>query len=210
MLAARRMMIASAGAPPTFRSASGAYSTFAGTGDAIVSKPAGLTAGDLMIAVVEPYGGGSFTSIVPPSGWTLQASDNGGAGFQVGVYTRFAGSSEPSSYTWTRTGGGNLQVGIVAYSGATAVDEVQVHAATAGAGAAFYLTPTLSASPTLLIYAGSTTTGFTSTGGGPQRLLVDNTTDAIQLSINDVSGSDHGSYQQAASSYFGAVSVGIH
>jgi hypothetical protein len=75
-----------------------------------ITKPAGVVAGDVLVAYIMFIGGAPTA----PSGWTLQAS----FGSDEGVYSKVAGSSEPASYAWTI--GGSAQQsggGISAFSG---------------------------------------------------------------------------------------------
>ena len=71
--------------------------TTAGT-SIVVNKPTSTASGHVMAAAI--YATGAQT-ITPPSGWTLQASETGSASNRVWLYTKVAGGSEPSSYTWT-------------------------------------------------------------------------------------------------------------
>src|SRR5439155_553461 len=60
--------------------------------------PAGVVAGDVMIASIAAEGGGNFTA---PSGWSSTNLFAGATKFGTeGVYFHVAGSSEPASYSW--------------------------------------------------------------------------------------------------------------
>jgi len=61
----------------------------------VVPKPTGTIAGDVMVATVVTNG-----APTPPSGWTQQAQANISTVYLT-HYTRVAGGSEGSSYTWT-------------------------------------------------------------------------------------------------------------
>jgi hypothetical protein len=66
----------------------------------VVSKPSGTAEGDVLIAMVSISG--SNPTITPPSGWTLVVSLGAtGGGVNSGVWTKVAGGSEPTTYTWT-------------------------------------------------------------------------------------------------------------
>jgi hypothetical protein len=76
-----------------------------------INKPSGVVSGDVLVAIVTLTSGRTVTA---PSGWTKRGESPG----QVFIYTKTAGSSEPSSYTWTASssvtwGGG----AIAAYQG---------------------------------------------------------------------------------------------
>lgn len=77
----------------------------------VVSKPAGVQAGDILFAMYSQY---NNNPTIPPAGWTYM----GGDGLQVSQVFKEAGSSEPSSYTLA-TGVDSLYASgvIVAYRG---------------------------------------------------------------------------------------------
>jgi len=56
--------------------------------------------GDLLLAAI--IGGGN----TPPAGWSLISGDA-----SVGLYSRTAGGSEPATYTWTLSSGGQSRSG---------------------------------------------------------------------------------------------------
>lgn len=62
-----------------------------------LNKPSTVVAGNTMIMA---YSAQSASAPTPPTGWTLIRSDSC-AGGALGSYYKVAGSSEPSSYTWT-------------------------------------------------------------------------------------------------------------
>src|SRR5271166_831666 len=62
-----------------------------------LNKPSTVVAGNTMIMA---YYAQSASAPTPPTGWTLIRSDSC-AGGALGSYYKAAGSSEPSSYTWT-------------------------------------------------------------------------------------------------------------
>ena len=80
----------------------------------VVNKPTGTLSGHVMVAAIYASGGQTIT---PPSGWTLQASETGSTSNRIWVYTRVAGGSEPSSYTWTLSATGKNAGWIGTYSG---------------------------------------------------------------------------------------------
>jgi hypothetical protein len=96
-----------------------------------VDRPAGLMAGDFMLAALE-YDADPV-SITPPTGWTLRADQISGAGtpkvFHALVFSHTATSSEPAQYTFAAPSGVFVDITMAAYTGATAVDQVS------GAGA---------------------------------------------------------------------------
>lgn len=68
-----------------------------------INKPTGTVQGDFMLAVITSDG----TSVSIPSGWTTFFSQqHPDSSISGRTYYKFAGSSEPSSYTWTSSGSG--------------------------------------------------------------------------------------------------------
>jgi GT2 family glycosyltransferase len=63
----------------------------------VMDTPAGLQQNDLMLVLIGWSVGGSVTA---PAGWTLTSS-NGASSTSLYSYRRFAGTSEPTNYTWT-------------------------------------------------------------------------------------------------------------
>lgn len=65
----------------------------------VINKPAGVVAGDLMIAVLYVEAA-SQPVLTPPSGWSSKGAGTGTV-TRGQVWTKKAGDSEPASYTWT-------------------------------------------------------------------------------------------------------------
>jgi RHS repeat-associated protein len=78
-----------------------------------VTRPVGVVAGDLIVAVIGINDHAASLNVNPPSGgWTsrgLLRSSTGG-GQTVAVFSKIAETTEPSSYTFTKTGGNPLVV----------------------------------------------------------------------------------------------------
>ena len=100
-----------------------------------INAPAGLVAGDVMLALIG-YGAGANTTITPPSGWSQVGSTVQGDTYaQTALFTKVAGSSEPSSYTWTLGSTGYGMTGfILDYYNVTGID-VSATANTGGSAA---------------------------------------------------------------------------
>lgn len=80
------------------------------SGTLVITKPASLAVGDLMLAGVwADRDGGSSASITTPSGWTVQESVNpGGTGNALlGVYTKIADSGDVAASNFTFEGTGS-------------------------------------------------------------------------------------------------------
>lgn len=90
-----------------------------------LSKPSTVGQGDLLTAVVEAAS--SSTSITAPTGWTRRSEGSAGADAKVATYTRVAGASEPSSYSWSFSASGKHAGALAEYAGvdtASPVDAV--------------------------------------------------------------------------------------
>ena len=99
-----------------------------------LSKPAGVAAGDVMLAQIT-FAGGSSVNVTAPSGWTQVGSDNNN-GTSVGqrVYSKVATGSEPSSYTWILSSLKKAAGGISGYRGVDTSSPVDAVAFGAGSG----------------------------------------------------------------------------
>ena len=99
----------------TLRSTSSATLTGAGT-SITVDAPAGLTAGDVMYAVVESLD----SAVTAPSGWVLDvsaASIPGGLTNYLNTFYKVATASEPATYTWSQASSSIFSVSIADYEG---------------------------------------------------------------------------------------------
>lgn len=122
--------------------ASWAYrsASFVSAGDAsgdglTVNKPTGTAAGDLIVYTV--YWEGDSQSITLPSGFewarTPDVNTEAGDDFLVGTAIKLAGSSEPSTYTFTPSVNGKWRIiGGSAYSGGTGTLTVDVTSGNTG------------------------------------------------------------------------------
>ena len=86
-----------------------------------LGKPTGTVSGDLLLAVIGfAEGDGNSFTITPPSGWTQrlfvkEGSDTTFVG--LGVWSKIAGGSEPTTYTFTSSHGVTWSGGILRISG---------------------------------------------------------------------------------------------
>src|SRR5690606_1395422 len=88
-----------------------------GSGGYNISRPAGVTSGDVLVLAVFTDTGNA-TDIGTPSGWTLAASQNSGQDYTRGrVFVKTAGS-EPSSYSLSHNGSSSVAI-LVAVQDAT-------------------------------------------------------------------------------------------
>jgi hypothetical protein len=105
--------------------------TGSGATSIAVNVPAGVVAGDVMIASIAAEGGGNFTA---PSGWSSTNLFAGATKFGTeGVYFHVAGSSEPASYSWGMGSSARKATGkIASYVGVENSSPIEVKATTAG------------------------------------------------------------------------------
>lgn len=77
-------------------------------------RPAGVAAGDYLVAMVAQDGNGSFST---PSGWTLLRSSNGTRDPRLMIYGRFAAADDPASWSFSSDRKDTITGGIVALRG---------------------------------------------------------------------------------------------
>src|SRR5258708_676798 len=65
-----------------------------------LSEPASVAAGDLLLANVA-VNGGNAAVVTPPTGWSQILRTDNDTNISVISYSKIAGASEPSSYTWS-------------------------------------------------------------------------------------------------------------
>lgn len=110
--------------PPAIKS----FATAVGSGSSSpkVNKPAGTTAGDLLVVGLM-FEKGSGTTPTPPSGWTLVRRDNKLNYVGMATYYKVAGSNEPSTYTFTLSNGPKWSIGITRIEGADTNNPIAAH-----------------------------------------------------------------------------------
>jgi fibronectin type 3 domain-containing protein len=122
------------GTAVTFRSASSAANAVATT--LVLPKPAGVVAGDALLAVVDAQGAPVVT---PPAGWTLVRADTSTSVSPTlgqSVYVYIAGASEPASYTFTLATARGAAGGILAYDNVDNANPIDVHSGAAASASA--------------------------------------------------------------------------
>ena len=140
---------ASAATNISLRSASSASSPSAA--NIAVDAPAGVAAGDALLASVDTTGG---LSVTPPSGWVLVRRDASGRGLLKSTFVRIAGGSEPATYTWSFSRGSAAVATILSFTG---VDTHQPIAASSGRATS---RSTQITAPSLTLSEPSTLVGF--------------------------------------------------
>ncbi len=116
----------SAATSPSLRSASSAQS--AGSSSVTVSRPAGTSAGDVLVAAVTARVDAA-TAVSAPSGWTLVRRDDCSGSAQTvlaqSVYYRVAGGSEPASYTFSSPVPTGVASSVLAYTGVDTASPIE-------------------------------------------------------------------------------------
>jgi hypothetical protein len=87
----------------------------AGTSTLTIGQPAGTSSGDVMVAHVIVQTAGN--AITRPAGWSLVLRLDTSSSIATATYVKVAGSSEPSSYTWSFGTAGQASGGIASYIG---------------------------------------------------------------------------------------------
>ncbi len=92
----------------------------------VIAKPTGTVEGDFLIAQITVKGLAAG-AITPPTGWctagdacsisTNAPARTNGTGISQAVYYKFAGASEPATYTWTFPSSLRASGGIISYQG---------------------------------------------------------------------------------------------
>lgn len=97
----------------------------------VAALPTGVSEGDLLVASVAVDGNVS-SNIASPAGWTLVARINGLGGVSHGVWWKNATSSEPSTATFTWTGGQEAYATVLRFTGHDPAAPVNVSATKTG------------------------------------------------------------------------------
>ncbi len=110
---------------PAFRAAA---SKAAASGSLAINKPTGTASGDVMVASISVRP--NTATITAPSGWTLvRRIDNSNTNpNSLATYYRVAGSSEPTSYTWSFSTTAGSAGGIQSFTGVDTSNPVDVEA----------------------------------------------------------------------------------
>ena len=132
-----------------------------------VNVPAGIVAGDVMLAQVSVRGG-TGTTISAPSGWTQIVVDNSGTALQQGLYYKVAGT-EPLSYSWGFSSSQRAAAGIIAYRGVDSLAPINAfstsNASSGTSVTAQAFTTTVSNAQIVGFYTTGTVSSFTPPAG---------------------------------------------
>jgi hypothetical protein len=86
-------------------------------------RPAGVVAGDVLLASVDVRGSPGIT---PPAGWTLVRHDTATTTMGKASFVKVAGASEPGTYTWTFSKAQSASTVVSAWSGVSASAPVEM------------------------------------------------------------------------------------
>ena len=100
-----------------------AFASNATVNNLVIPRPAGVQAGDVMVAVVDVK---VNPTVTPPTGWALASTNTNGSELTQKVYTKVATGTEPSSYQWTFNENRAATGGILAYSGVSTSSPIEV------------------------------------------------------------------------------------
>jgi parallel beta-helix repeat protein len=96
-----------------------------GTTSVSLPRPGGTASGDVLIAAVATRGTPTISS---PAGWTRVRTDARKSAATQSMFVHVAGSSEPTTYTFTLSASETAVGTIAAYTGVDTADPVVVHA----------------------------------------------------------------------------------
>ena len=119
----------------------------------VLTAPAGIAAGDMLIAQIAAIGGSGVT-LTAPAGWTLIIRTNSATALLQAVYYKFAGAADVgASYTWTLSSSQKSTGGIAAYRGVNPYEPLNAFAGQANASSSSITTPsvTTTASNAMLV-----------------------------------------------------------
>ncbi|NCT83428.1 MAG: hypothetical protein GXC94_09815 [Comamonadaceae bacterium] len=131
-----------------------------------LARPAGLAAGDVMLAVLTQRTGSvplDQNMISVPSGWVLVRSQDDGINNSIGlsVYRKLATASEPASYSWQLGSSGRTAGVALAFRGVDTATPIDASASQANAASSTYTAPsvTTTTANTLLLGIYAATAG---------------------------------------------------
>ena len=160
--------VGGSGGPVTFRSSS--FAANATVQNLVIPKPAGVVAGDVMVAVLDVKVNPTVTA---PSGWTLASANSNGSELTQRIYTKVAGATETSSYQWNFNENRAASGGILAYRGVSTTSPLEVVGtvgrATSTAITAPSVTPTSSGTVVLAAFGINNVSAITQPAGTTER-----------------------------------------
>lgn len=140
----------------------------ANTTSQALNVPAGVAAGNILIAQIAVRGG-SGTTITPPAGWTTILVNNSGTIIRQGIYYRIADGTEPASYSFDISPQQRAAAAMVAYSGVDGTNPINASSTRTNASSTSVIangvTTTVADAMLVGLFAASRATSFTPPGG---------------------------------------------
>lgn len=140
----------------------------ANTTSQALNVPAGVAAGNILIAQIAVRGG-SGTTITPPAGWTTILVNNSGTTIRQGIYYRIADGTEPASYSFGISPQQRTAAAMVAYSGVDGASPINASSTRTNASStsvtANGVTTTVASAMLVGLFATSHASSFTPPGG---------------------------------------------
>jgi hypothetical protein len=136
-----------------------------------INQPASVAPGDLLLANID-VNGGSPANVTAPSGWTQVLRTDNDTNVSMISYSKIAGASEPSSYTWTIDTQTRAEGGITQYSGVDPTNPIDASAGNTGFGKVATTSSVTTGAPDeeiVALYgfdAGNSTSGYFSVPAG--------------------------------------------
>ena len=115
------------------------------TASLALPRPAGVIAGDVLVAVVDVR---STPAITPPQGWSLIRVENGGSALRQAVYVRVATANEPAGYGWAFSTAQSAAGAVLAYAGVNTESPVDASSGAGSSGSSSIVAPSLTTTST--------------------------------------------------------------
>ena len=133
-----------------------------------INRPAGVVAGDLLLARISNRNNATAV-VTPPAGWSLLRSDQSASQLKSWVLYRVAGAAEPASYTFPISLTSNMAGSIVAFANVDPVNPIDTHSGQKNGTTASFNAPaiTTSVSGGLAVWFGSQIWAGTSCPASP-------------------------------------------
>jgi hypothetical protein len=110
-----------------------------------VSRPAGIAAGDVLLAVVSVKQGGSANVITAPAGWSsVVLTDAGSSEFRQQVFWKAVAAGDPASDTFTTSSSGRASAIMLAYRGVDSLNPIAAQGGQANASSGSVTAPSIS------------------------------------------------------------------
>jgi hypothetical protein len=207
--------VSATGGPIALRSTSIA-STAAATTSLTINAPAGVSAGDVLIAQIAVTGGSS-APVTGPTGWLLAAHNNSTTSIVQAIYYHVvpASPAEPASYKWTWTGANNAAGGIADYENVSTVNPIDdVNGAVSATSSTTVAAPALNIPSThttdhlIAMFTAPATAGVTLPSTLSKQWGLSATGGAIEIAMGDVNLTSDLANAQNATLPAAAIGIG--